>query len=244
MQKAMKKSQLKFLSVNSFIIHKIVLFLSLINSIRCIYMKTILCYGDSITWGYNPETGARYEYDKTWPRVLQKTLGAGYRVVTEGLCGRTTCWDLPALPYRNGKNDLPMIMESQMPVSLIIIMLGTNDMITALFKTADDSAFGILSLVRIVLASSMEAPPPKIMIISPPVIGKLSEFMDMSYHGKEEESKKLAHCYKIIAEQTKSAFMDSNDYIKVSDVDGLHPLEDQHQILGEAVAKKIKEMSI
>ena len=26
-------------------------------------MKTIVCYGDSNTYGYNPENGFRYEYE-------------------------------------------------------------------------------------------------------------------------------------------------------------------------------------
>ena len=32
-------------------------------------MKTVLCYGDSLTWGYNPETGLRHDYDSRWPNV-------------------------------------------------------------------------------------------------------------------------------------------------------------------------------
>ena len=35
-----------------------------------------------------------------------------------------------------------------------------------------------------------------------------------------------------------------NDFVKVSDIDGVHPLPDQYKILGEAVAKKVKSMKI
>ena len=37
-------------------------------------MKTIVCYGDSNTYGYNPENGFRYEYEERWTTILQKEL--------------------------------------------------------------------------------------------------------------------------------------------------------------------------
>jgi len=58
-------------------------------------MKTVLCYGDSNTWGYDPATQSRYPREVRWPRVLRKELGDGYLVIEEGLNGRTTVWDDP-----------------------------------------------------------------------------------------------------------------------------------------------------
>src|SRR5947207_1713019 len=52
-------------------------------------MKTVLCYGDSITWGFNPADQTRFAFDVRWPGVVQTKLGADYRVVEEGLSGRT-----------------------------------------------------------------------------------------------------------------------------------------------------------
>ena len=42
-------------------------------------MKTILCYGDSNTYGYIPETGMRYPRDVRYPGRLQMLLGTGIR---------------------------------------------------------------------------------------------------------------------------------------------------------------------
>ena len=39
-------------------------------------MKTILCYGDSNTFGYIPETGMRYPKSIRWPGHLQEVLDA------------------------------------------------------------------------------------------------------------------------------------------------------------------------
>ena len=51
-------------------------------------MKTIMCYGDSNTWGYMPKTDMpqitsanRFPWDVRWTGRLQAMLGAAYRVL-------------------------------------------------------------------------------------------------------------------------------------------------------------------
>ena len=46
-------------------------------------MTTILCYGDSNTYGYNPVNGLRYPKDVRWTGVLQKLLGEKKVVMEE-----------------------------------------------------------------------------------------------------------------------------------------------------------------
>jgi hypothetical protein len=54
-------------------------------------VKTILCYGDSNTWGCIPLTGAeparRFGPAQRWPGVLRRELGDGFWIVEEGLNG-------------------------------------------------------------------------------------------------------------------------------------------------------------
>jgi len=69
-------------------------------------MKTVLCYGDSITWGYNPIDGSRFRFEGRWPGVLQAALGSGYRIIEEGLSGRTVATDSWILPHRDGRSML------------------------------------------------------------------------------------------------------------------------------------------
>ena len=66
-------------------------------------MKTILCYGDSNTWGYNPETKDRFSIDIRWPGKPRNILGLDYFIIEEGLNGRTTVWDDPIEGDKNGK---------------------------------------------------------------------------------------------------------------------------------------------
>ncbi len=91
-------------------------------------IKTILCYGDSNTWGYIPATAGRYPPDVRWPGVMRKLLGEKYNVIEEGLNGRTTVWEDPYKPGRNGLELLIPILDSHNPIDLVVVMLGTNDL--------------------------------------------------------------------------------------------------------------------
>ena len=61
------------------------------NNGRCIFgargesVRTILCYGDSNTWGSDPETGERCAEDVRWPGVLSKRLGKEHRKLGEAV---------------------------------------------------------------------------------------------------------------------------------------------------------------
>ncbi len=91
-------------------------------------MKTIVCFGDSNTWGFAPISKARYDRDTRWPGVLRNALGGGYLVIEEGQNGRTTVWDDPIEANKNGATYLLPCLESHKPLDLLIIKLGTNDL--------------------------------------------------------------------------------------------------------------------
>ena len=91
-------------------------------------MKTILCFGDSNTWGYNPENRQRFGPEERWSGILRNSLGEDYRAIEEGLNGRTTLWDDPIEGFKNGLDYLMPCLESHKPFDLITIMLGTNDL--------------------------------------------------------------------------------------------------------------------
>ena len=207
-------------------------------------MKNIFCYGDSITWGFDPVTWSRYDYKDRWTSVLQENLGPGFFVTVNALQGRTTTWEHPFLPFRNGREPLMMLLESNAPIDLVIIMLGTNDIISMLNKSAEESASGMLSLIRIIY-QSLSGPKggiPKVMMISPPVIGKLSGFMSLYYNSRKDESGKLAHFHKMFSEQFGCNFIDSNEYIKTCEPDGLHISREAQKLLGIKVAEEVRNI--
>ena len=59
-------------------------------------MQQVLCFGDSNTWGYNPENGERFPWGIRWTSILQQKLAdKEIRIIEEGLCGRTTVFEDP-----------------------------------------------------------------------------------------------------------------------------------------------------
>jgi lysophospholipase L1-like esterase len=205
--------------------------------------KTILCFGDSNTWGYNPVTQARYPRDERWPGVLRRELGDGYLVIEEGLNGRTTVWDDPIEGYKNGKEYMIPCLETHRPIDLVIIMLGTNDLKMRFSLPAYDIAEGAGVLVDVVLKS--EAGPgdgvPKILLIAPPPLGELSDFAE-TFEGGRAKSKKLAEHFRRVAEERDCPLLDASEVIISSDIDGVHFDPGEHRKLGVAVAGRVKQL--
>lgn len=109
--------------------------------------KRILCYGDSNTWGYVPVTGERYDEDVRFTGVLAGELGRDYRVVEEGLVGRTTVFSDRMEPERCGIEHLLPFILSQLPVDWMVIMLGTNDTKTHFHVNAKEIGYGMEELI-------------------------------------------------------------------------------------------------
>jgi lysophospholipase L1-like esterase len=110
-------------------------------------LKTVLCYWDSITWGFNPRDGSRFPFEQRWPGVLQARLGNNYRVIEEGLDGQTVATDSWVLPNRNGRAMLAPLLESHAPLDWVIILLGTNDCGPSYRRSAGEIAFGCATLL-------------------------------------------------------------------------------------------------
>ena len=206
-------------------------------------MKTILCYGDSNTWGRNPATQERYSRDERWPGVLRQELGDGYLVIEEGLPGRTTVWDDPIEGYKNGKEYLVPCLESHKPIDLVAIMLGTNDLKVRFSVSAYDIANSAGVLVDVVQRS--EAGPdggaPQVLLMVPPPLGRLTEFAEM-FEGAKRRSRRLSQHYRRVAEEYGCALFDTSNVIVSSDIDGVHLEAEEHRKLGQAVAAVIRNM--
>ncbi len=203
-------------------------------------MTTILCYGDSNTWGYDPATKDRFGPDVRWTGVLQRILGGGYQVIEEGLNGRTTVWDDPLSPGRNGKAYLPPCLESHRPLDLVTIMLGTNDLKRRFGLTSSDIAegAGLLADMVVQIGRTAAGTPPVVLLIAPPPTSRFGEFGEM-FQGATETSRGFAEAYRMVAGWNHCAFLDAGEVVVSSDLDGIHLEADEHRKLGEAVAGEI-----
>lgn len=207
-------------------------------------MKTVLCYGDSNTWGSDPRTRERFLEDVRWPGVLARELGDGFRVIEEGLSGRTTVRDDPIEgAHKNGRTYLRACLESHKPLDLVTVMLGTNDLKGRFAASASDIAQGAASLAEQILHSGCGpgGSAPVVLLISPPPVGKLTDMAEM-FEGAQEKSARFAGHYRRFAEQYGCGFLDAGAVIASSDLDGIHLEADEHRKLGEAVAARVRKV--
>jgi len=205
-------------------------------------MKRILCFGDSNTWGYDPESNSRFGHGVRWPSVLMEKLGAEFHVIEEGLSGRTTVWDDSVEEFRSGKQYLVPCIESHTPLDLIIIMLGTNDLKKRFSLSAYDIAEGMGFLVNIIKKSccGRGGKCPEILIISPPSIREKTAYRQM-FEGAFEKSKQLPGEYQRVAEYYNCNMVDAGDVIVSGEVDGVHLDSGNHLRLGDYLCRWIDE---
>lgn len=108
-------------------------------------------------------------------------------------------------------------------------MLGTNDLKQRFCVPASDIARSIGTLCKVILhsGSGPDWQAPKILLVSPPRLGKLDEFAEM-FAGGDVKSQHLAANYKKIADELNIAFLDAGTVVTTSDLDGLHWEKTEH----------------
>jgi lysophospholipase L1-like esterase len=111
------------------------------------HARTIVCFGDSNTWGQKPDRSGRYASNERWTGRLQELLGDDYTVVEEGLSGRTVNLDYANKPGRNGRTYFAPCLQSHSPLDAVIIMLGTNDVKIEFDVSAESIAKALGELV-------------------------------------------------------------------------------------------------
>lgn len=205
-------------------------------------MKNILCYGDSNTWGAIPgDYHQRFEYEQRWTGILQALLGPDYRVIEEGLSGRTTVLEDFMEEGRNGKTWLLPCLRTHRPLDLVVLMLGTNDLKSRFCFGAFDIAKAAALLVNIILQSDSgrDGQAPQVLLVAPPPLGPLGSYAG-EFIGGAAKSKEMGEHYRQRAVETGCLFLDAGSVITSSPADGVHFDAPEHQKLAGAIADIIK----
>jgi lysophospholipase L1-like esterase len=208
-------------------------------------VDSVLVYSDSLTWGIVPNTRNRLPFDERWPGVLENTLnarGQRIRMIEDCLNGRRTVWDDPFKPGRNGLQGLAQRIEIHSPLSLVMLMLGTNDFqFSHPFNNAWSAAQGVASLVDEIRSAPVEPgmPAPPILVISPPAIRSPKGPIAAKFLGAETRCAGLADAYREVSSNLGCHFFDAGSVTPASAVDGIHLDSAQHAILGQALAEVV-----
>lgn len=206
-------------------------------------MTAICCYGDSNTWGYEASTEQRLQRWRRWPGVLQRELGDDVHVIEEGLNGRTTAFEVPYRPGRNGLQHLPIVLDTHAPIDLVVVWLGTNDLFVPGGLTAHDAARGAATLAEIVQGSDAgpDGEPPEVLLLVPPPFAPLGEWEPDSPHG-ELESRGFADAYRRLADEVQVPLLDLAPFATSSPIDGIHFEAHDHEAIGGAVAAAARDL--
>ena len=211
-------------------------------------MKNILCFGDSNTWGYDPATQTRFSKDIRWTGVLQQLLGSNYNVIEEGLNGRTTNVNEKQdhglgyfRPFRSAMDLLSVLIETNSPLDLIIVMLGTNDLKT----NFNQSSEMIAKNMRLVCESIIDNDyfhSKSIILVSPTHINEESPNLLDSFIGTTQASQSFSNSYRKISDDLNLYFVDASESVKTNKIDGLHWDSKQHSDFANSLFNKIKKV--
>jgi len=209
-------------------------------------MKSILCYGDSLTYGADPDTGGRHALADRWPSALGAALGDAVHVVAEGLGGRTTAFDDNTTNAdRNGVRILPTVLASHSPLDLVIIMLGTNDLKPAIHGRALTASYGVRRLIEVIRGHYVRPGDicPQILIVSPPhaVPTDDAEFAEMFGEGVAQ-SQLLADIYQRRADEAGVHFFDAANVAVASRKDGVHLDAANTRAIGQGLVPLVTEI--
>ena len=213
--------------------------------------KHIICFGDSNTHGYCADPadcadgGIRFNEAERWPCLLQKALGEDDLICEEGLNGRTTVFVAPINEGMDGLSYLPSCLNTHEPVSLLILMLGTNDTKARFSASAGCIAAGMERLIaKAKTVNCWAGGTPNILLIAPPPIEPGMEStptVETHGYGAAEKAGQLAHYYAAVAQRQQVHFMDAAG-CPMNKVDYMHLTREGHAMLARRLIALVPEL--
>ena len=174
----------------------------------------ILCYGDSNTYGYDPRSflADRYPEEHCWTTHL---ANAGHHVLNCGMNGRE-------IPHRPLEIESAIRFFAAEQADLLIIMLGSNDLLMHPFYQAKDVANRMDEFLRAIRLTLPEQP---ILLLSP-VPMALGTWVQEDR--LLQESARLSPLYAALAQKHLIAFADTAQWGVSLTFDGVHFSEQGH----------------
>ena len=203
-------------------------------------MKKILCFGDSNTYGYIPNSGARYDKNTRWTGVLSLLSHGKFKIIEGGCNNRTAFATNPAGKIFTGYEILPELLTDDFDA--VVLAIGINDTQFLFDTVIEDFTTGIENLINIVQAKCPQA---KIILVAPSILtddvlnGNFACLFDRT---SIEKSRQLPLLYQKIAEKQNIEFLDLNSVAKTSSLDGLHYAPEQHKKIAQVIFTMLSEL--
>lgn len=203
-------------------------------------MKKILCFGDSNTYGYIPNNGARYDKNTRWTGVLSLLSHGKFEIIEDGCNNRTAFAANPTGKIFTGYEILPELLTDDFDA--VVLAIGINDTQFLYNLSSIEIASGVEKLINIVKVKSPQA---KIILVAPSILtddvlnGNFACLFDRT---SIEKSRQLPLLYQKIAEKQNIEFFDLNSVAKTSSLDGLHYAPEQHLKIAQAIFTILSEL--
>lgn len=219
----------------------------------------ILAFGASNTWGFQPVDAKervlrRLSFDERWTGVAQRSLGADFEIVEDALPGRTAGVDRPttqagsSLPGSafNGLTELPEALARNIPLSLVVLQLGTNDLMLDATLSADALVERIAVLCRTIARFAPPIPlanqgkPMRALVMAPTGIGPMAN----NSNWQQAEATRIKAWPELQAAGLKDGFsvFDGASAVPSPGIDGLHFGAEAHRKLGRLAAVAIRRV--
>ena len=207
------------------------------------FMKKILCYGDSNTFGFVPETCGRYDKNIRWSGRLGELLKTDFKVIEEGMNNRTGFFKNPIGLKQSGGEYLSIYLQNHRDIDVCILSLGTND--AQIFYNLDNEStkFGLQNLIDSIREANSST---KIVIVPPVKITENILHSGFSLMFNADSINKILDVFYVfeeVAKQQGCYYFDFNKFVSLSETDGLHYSTESHKIIADKLAEFILEIT-
>ena len=172
-------------------------------------------------------------------------------VVEEGLSGRTTVFEDPLYEGLDAIHYLYPCLKSHEPVSLLIIMLGTNDTKERFGVNPFAIGLGMRRLIQKAKTVDCWGPAgkPNILVMAPPIISEgvltspVADEMGTMGPSCAEKSRRVPAEIRRVAAENGVHFKDTNEVgCEFNQIDFMHLTKAGHARLAETLAKLVPEL--
>ncbi len=198
---------------------------------------TIICYGDSNTYGYDPRSfaGGRYEKNIRWTGILEDRTD--WNIRNHGINGR-------CIPHTSSQNRFACEQVEnwgrEEPPVWMMVMLGTNDLLQEPGFTAEDAAMRMENfLCELRETEAVKSGRLRLWLISPPCM-KRGAWVEEERLCRESE--KLGQEYQKTAQRLGIKFTDTGKWEIPVLFDGVHFSEEGHCKFADRILKEVRKI--
>ena len=137
---------------------------------------------------------------------------------------------------------LAPILDTHVPLDMIIFMLGTTDTKPMIQASSEDIGEGMRKLIQTSKTFKLinDTPIPQILVIVPPIVKDDAAFAATIFQWGTAKGNELRSIYQKIAQEEWVEYLDPSQAIQVDETEWVHIDAHQHQVLAKLIYEKLK----